>query len=222
MHTIRTRKKIGFPKKKSDWGMSKAIYKKNNLKIAGHPVMEDWEHGYMKKLATVACANGGNVLEVGYGMGLSAKAIQSKKINTHVVIECHPDVIARCLKDMRKELSNGKLHIMSGFWQEVTPLLADNSFEGILFDTYPLKEEEIHSNHFWFFAEAYRLLKPGGTLTYYSDEAKEFSPNHMKKILEAGFKESNIAFKICKVKPPQNCKYWRDETFIIPIIKKGL
>ncbi len=220
MHTIKTRKDIGFPDRREDWAKASAIYDEHTLRIAGHPVMEDWEINYMEKLAEISAGNGGVILELGYGMGLSAKAIQSHDINAHYVIECHPEVIARCVKDFHYAIATNRLHILSGFWQDVTPLLQDELFDGILFDTYPMSEEEIHSNHFWFFKEAYRLLKPGGTFTYYSDEAEKFSDKHLAKLLSSGFKEENIGFELCKVDPPKDCEYWQDNTMIAPIIKK--
>ncbi len=220
MHTVNTRKKIGFPEHKEDWAKSTAIYDKHSLRIAGHPVMEDWEQNYMEKLAEVSTTNGGAVLEVGYGLGLSAKAIQIHNISDHYVIEYHPDVIARCIKDFHHAISVNRLHILSGFWQDITPLLRDNSFDGILFDTYPMSEEEIHSNHFWFFNEAYRLLKPNGIFTYYSDEAKDFSEKHLIKLTTAGFKRERISFQTCEVNPPKDCEYWQEKTMIAPIIRK--
>jgi len=47
------------------------------LIIDGHPVMSQWEQPYMAQLASVATRNGGRVLEVGFGLGLSATAIQA-------------------------------------------------------------------------------------------------------------------------------------------------
>ena len=220
MHTIKTRKKIGFPERRHDWVHAPAIYDDHTLRIAGHPVMEDWELGYMHLLAEIATSNQGQVLEIGYGLGLSAKAIQSHTIKSHFVIECHPDVITRCIKDLYQPMNENRLHVMSGFWQDITPCLRAKSFDGILFDTYPMSEEEIHANHFWFFEEAYRLLKPGGVLTYYSDEATGFSDLHLKKLQCAGFLKRNIQHVICDVAPPVNCEYWQAKTILAPIIRK--
>lgn len=220
MDTINTRKKIGFLSRREGWAKADAVYSKHTLRIAGHPVMEDWETNYMERLAEIVTLNGGNILELGYGMGLSARAIQSQNIKGHYIIECHPDVIERCAKNFHYAISANRLHILSGFWQDVTPFLKDATFDGILFDTYPMSEEEIHSNHFWFFNEAYRLLKPGGIFTYYSDEVDNFSKKHMTKLKAAGFKDKNIDFEICEVHPPKNCEYWQAKTIIAPIITK--
>jgi guanidinoacetate N-methyltransferase len=214
--TVQSRVDIGFPTK-GKWVASPAEYTSDSLRIAGHPVMEAWEQNYMEMLADIATKNGGQVLEVGYGMGISAKAIQAlDRVSSHVVIEAHPGVAKRFLDDFPDQAGN--THILTGFWEDVTPLLADNSFDGILFDTYPLSEEEIHANHFWFFKEAHRLLKPGGILTYYSDEALGFSAKHMAKLQEAGF--SDVAAKVCDVHPPADCEYWDEKTMLAPIVRK--
>jgi guanidinoacetate N-methyltransferase len=220
MKTITSRLKIGFLKQRIDWTKAPAVYDEHTLRIAEHPVMEDWEQGYMEMLARIATSNSGRVLELGYGLGLSSRAIQAHDIENHFVIECHPDVIARGVVDMREAIEQNKFHILSGFWEDVTPLLNEDSFDGILFDTYPLNEEEIHKNHFWFFREAYRLLKPGGILTYYSDESKEFSEMHLQKLLDAGFRAEEINFEICDVHPPADCEYWTEPTMIAPVIRK--
>lgn len=220
INTIHSRLKIGFPNKREAWNKSSAVFTEHELKIAGHPVMEDWESDYMMMLAKIATSKGGNVLELGYGMGLSSAAIQAQDIETHCVVECHPDVLAKAVVDLREPLESNRAHILSGFWQEVTPLLRSESFDGILFDTYPLKEVEIHSNHFDFFKEAWRLLKPGAVLTYYSDEVDGYSPVHMDKLIEAGFHKQNIDFKICDVNPPEDCEYWQAKTIMAPVITK--
>jgi guanidinoacetate N-methyltransferase len=219
--TVETRKQIGFPTRQEEWCEQPAQYDEHTLRIAGHPVMEDWEQNYMDMLGAIAASQGGQVLELGYGMGLSSGAIQSHDIDSHIVIECHPDVIQKCVSDFRAAFDNRRMHLYSGFWQDVTPNLADETFDGILFDTYPLREEEIHGNHFWFFKEAFRLLKPGGVLTYYSDEVDHLPKPHVDKLVEAGFRERDIAFDVCGVVPPADCEYWQASTIVAPIIRKA-
>jgi ornithine decarboxylase len=212
---------IGFPEDPSDWCRAPAIFTEDSLRILNHPVMEDWERGYMRALAQVATADGGTVLELGYGLGLSTSVIQSAPtLDRHVIIECHPDVVAKCLSEWREAIASQRLQLLVGLWQEVTPLLADASFDGILFDTYPLAQEEIHQNHFSFFAEAHRLLKPGGVLTYYSDEVDSPSNEHLCQLIDAGFSLDNIGGTLVDVQPPQNCEYWQANTLLLPVVRK--
>ncbi|MCR4327553.1 MAG: methyltransferase [Nanoarchaeota archaeon] len=222
--TVSIRKKLGFPTK-AQFLKEHAIYTRESLDIAGHEIMQRWETNYMKKLASIACANGGKVLELGFGMGISAHFIQkykysqsTPKIKSHVVIEAHPEVCKYARKMFSKEIKVGQLKLLQGYWQDVTKELKKESFDGILFDTYPLTEKEIHKNHFYFFKEAYRLLKKGGVLTYYSDESKRFSKEHLQKLREAGFK--NIEWESCKVNPPKESMYWRRKTILAPKIIK--
>jgi guanidinoacetate N-methyltransferase len=220
LDTHKSRVNIGFLDDGAKWITEPAMYDEHTLRIAGHPVMEDWEQGYMETLARIATTNGGRVLELGYGMGLSAHAIQSHDIDSHYVIEANVDVATKALKDLRSPLDKNKVHVFTGLWEDVTPTLADGSFDGILFDTYPLTEEQIHSNHFWFFKEAYRLLKPGGVLTYYSDEVNSFSEQHIAKLVEAGFNPDKFTSEVCPVQPPEDCEYWQHDTILAPIIVK--
>lgn len=203
------------------WGEAEAVYDQHTLKILGKEVMEDWELPYMTKLGMVATMNAGKVLEVGYGMGISSKIIQSQEIESHTVIEAHPDVLTKCVADNRTALGQGRMHLVSGFWQDVTPMIGSETFDGILFDTYPIKQEEMIGPHMFFFEEAYRLLKPGGVLTYYSDESTNFKAAHLARLVVAGFKLPNIDFDLCDVTPPDNCEYWEESTMLVPIVNKS-
>ncbi|MBP7806923.1 class I SAM-dependent methyltransferase [Candidatus Saccharibacteria bacterium] len=202
------------------WAQAPALYDEHTLKIDGCDVMEDWESGYMERLAATATQNGGAILELGYGMGISAAAVQSHDIDTHTIIECHPDVIMKCVSSNRPAFEQGRMRLYTGFWQNVTPTLADETFDGILFDTYPIKDEEFIGPHMWFFSEAYRLMKVGAILTYYSDEATEISAQHVERLVDAGFDRSKIDYEVCDVNPPENCEYWRDPTIVVPIVRK--
>ena len=45
--------------------------------------MHNWEHPIMKKHSEVITRNGGDILELGFGMGISADYIQKQNINSH-------------------------------------------------------------------------------------------------------------------------------------------
>ena len=58
--------------------------------------------------------------------------------------------------------------------QELVPSLPDASFDGILFDAYPLSASEAAGDGEVkdFFQEASRLLRPGGRFTFYYDAGR--------------------------------------------------
>ncbi len=127
------------------------ILKKGHKSIVNQ-IMQAWETPYMKKLAEIATSRGGNVLEVGFGMGISAGFVQkSKKIKKHTLVECHPLMIASAKKKFAKNIQRGKFILLEGFWEDITNKLPSKSFDGILFDSCPLNKEVEFFQFFPFF-----------------------------------------------------------------------
>jgi len=215
--TYANRIAIGFPPDRREWKKAPAAFGRHSLQIAGHPVMEDWERDYMKLLASIAGSKCGTVLEVGFGMGISARFIQGYEIEEHLIIEANHAVFRRLTSFARK--ATQKVTPLLGFWEDITKSIPDESISSILFDTYPLAPGELHRNHFAFFKEAYRLLRKGGVFTYYSDEADWFSSKHLRALRRAGFRD--IQGEICAVSPPAECQYWQEKTLLAPIIFKS-
>lgn len=172
----------------------------------------------MAKLASVATRNGGTILELGFGMGISSRHIQSSDIEKHVVIEVHPAVTAHALNLMRREIELSKFTIIQGFWEDTTRLFADQVFDGILLDTCPLTQETLYYHDHGFFNEAYRLLRPGGIFTFFSDEASQLSGEHSSALIEIGF--SQVSSFSVDVEPAKNCRYWRQSSLVVPVIIK--
>lgn len=206
-------------KLQKDWIQQKAYFNKNQLKVKGYQVMQTWEDNYMKDLADVGVSEGGDILEIGFGLGIAASYIQqARKIKSHTIIECHPDVIAYAIKKFKNSIMTGRMLCINGFWENVTPKLKDGLFDGILFDTNPINHETVFFHFFPFFKEAHRLLKKGGVFTYFSDEEKVFSKKHFNQLKLAGF--SKIDSKICRVNPIRPCRYWKYKTILVPMIYK--
>lgn len=47
------------------------------------------------KLVQAICSSRGDVLNVGFGLGLVDRAIQSNQPRSHTIIEAHPDVLRK-------------------------------------------------------------------------------------------------------------------------------
>jgi spermidine synthase len=97
-------------------------------------VMHRAENGLMCEMASIACSNGGDILEIGFGLGLSASEVQNKpNVTSHTIIEVHPIIFDRATKYWKPKIKN--TCIMLGDWWDILPL-KNKSFDGIIHDTH--------------------------------------------------------------------------------------
>lgn len=109
-----------------------AIIIKENTK-AKTAVMHSGEGSLMKKLAEIVTKNGGDILEIGFGMHISADAVQSNPaVTSHTIIEVHPEIYKNAL-EWARDKPNTK--VILGDWVDVIPTL-NKKFDGILHDTH--------------------------------------------------------------------------------------
>lgn len=106
------------------------------LKDGTYQVMMAWEKPYME-----ACIEElqpqGDVLEIGFGLGYSANAIQQFPIQSHTIIEYHPTVIAQAQAWAQ---SKKGVTLVEDTWQNSLKTLGQ--FDSIFFDDYPLETKE--------------------------------------------------------------------------------
>lgn len=114
-------------------------------------VMMAWEKPLMESHAKAVCSGGGHVLNVGFGMGLVDMAIQQYNPVSHTIIEAHPEVYDRMLRNGWGEKENVK--ILFGRWQDVLPQLG--SYDGnfllghSVLSMFPLYKEITKENLFF-------------------------------------------------------------------------
>ena len=53
----------------------------------GRSVMMDWEAPIMEKSAEYICQSKGDILEIGFGMGICSDYIQAQEVNSHTIVE---------------------------------------------------------------------------------------------------------------------------------------
>lgn len=206
---------FAFPRTADEWRDAPAQVDASGLTILGHPVMQSWEEPYMAELAKIATMNGGRVLEIGFGMGISASFIQRHSIDEHWVIEANRQVFDHLVAFAAT--ARHAVHPLLGFWEEVVTSLPAASFDGILFDPYPINLAQLHTQRFSFFEEAFRLLRPGGVFTHYSGEV-EFTPEYRSRLSDAGFERYEGT--LCKLTPPPGCAYWDEPCMLAPVIRR--
>jgi len=117
-------------------GNEKIAISTDELKINGLEkdyVMHIGEKSLMCKLAEITTANGGDILEIGFGMHLSADAVQSNpNVTSHTIIEVHPEIYQSALTWSKNKPNT---QIIFGDWVDVLPKL-DKKFDGVLHDTH--------------------------------------------------------------------------------------
>jgi guanidinoacetate N-methyltransferase len=192
-----------------EWQRASAVYDDSELLIDGHQVMQDWEAPLMRALAERVTASHGDVLELGFGMGISATYIQELGARSHTIVEANDEVVVQ-FERWRAAYPDRDIRLIHGYWQDTVDRL--ESYDGILFDTYPASVDEsevtgtVEPQAASFFPVAARVLRPGGVFTYFTDEIDSLSRPHQRFLLRH-FERIEIAV-VRDLKPPPGCRYW--------------
>lgn len=157
---------------------------------AGGCVMMNWESEWMKRSAEIVCSTKGDILNIGFGLGIVDSFIQTHNPKTHTIVEAHPDIYAKMLKDGWQNKPGVK--IIHGRWQDVKDQLTQ--YDGIYFDTYrdagfidqliPLVK---------------KILKPSGVFSYWEGRYNSYIDPLVTSALVNDFDYSFEILKLNKV-----------------------
>ena len=127
-------------------------------------VMMAWETPLMKAHAEQICATCGDVMNVGFGMGIIDGFIQELAPRSHTIIEAHPGVLSRMKEDGWMEKPG--VRVCAGRWQDALATLVAEGvlFDGIFFDTYGEYDSDMADFH----RALPQLLKPGGVYSFFN------------------------------------------------------
>ena len=130
-------------------------------------VMMEWEKPYMN--AMIERLNpSGDVLEIGFGMGYSANAIQNFDINSHTIIEADMNVLKK-LKEWAP-LQKHKVNIIEGCWQYHLPSMTQK-FDSFFFDDFEHPEypsSSLYHNFLYFYQQIIQKnVKKGAKLAWF-------------------------------------------------------
>jgi predicted methyltransferase len=202
-----------YPEDSSSWANLPVELTDDQLVIGGWQVMQAWETPLMDVMAKEVTAKEGHILEVGFGMGISANHIINYGCDSYTVIEAHPAVaeMARAWAKQQTVLCT----VIEGPWQDIVPTISPMAFDGILFDTYPFTESERGQNHFAFIPQVPSLLCAEGIFVCYSDETTAFRSEHLRLLLDA-FDEVRL-IKVSDLQPGDDCEYWSESHMVVPV-----
>ena len=149
----------------------------------GAEVMMSWEAPIMEKSAEYICQSKGDILEIGFGMGICADYIQGQGVNSHTIIEIHPQILEK-LNTWAADKSN--VTIIEGDWSSVGGL---NTYDGIFLDTFG--DDNLEKFKDFAIAKA----KLGARITYWNNNESAYNPY--------GF--DSISYEEVSVSPDDNC-----------------
>jgi guanidinoacetate N-methyltransferase len=196
---------------------------RTQAELTDEEIMEDWQVPLMRAMAEVVTRSHGDVLEVGFGRGVSAGFIQDQGVCSHTIIECNDSIVGR-FESWAAAYSGRDLRILHGLWQDVLPGLG--LFDGIFFHTYPLNETDFldqigasatFAEHFFPHAAAH--LKQGGVFTYLSNEIDSLSRTHQRLLLQHF---GSISIQVVeKLDLPQHVMdaWWADSMVVVQAIR---
>ena len=157
-------------------------------------VMMLWEDSIMKASADYVCENGGDILEIGFGMGLSAEYIQANSISSHTIIENHPQVIEKA-KAWAKDKPN--VTIVEGDWYDVKDSLL--TYDGVFYDTWG--DSNVHE----FMGVLPSLVKTGANASWWNSSTDT----------DDIFYTSGTVYEAISVNPVDNV-YFESNTYYLP------
>lgn len=190
--------------------------------LSDQEIMEDWQVPVMKAMAKVVAEAKGDVLEIGFGRGISSGMIQEHQVRSHTIIECNNAIVDRFHK-WKEDYKDKDIRLAHGMWQDVIDDL--EYFDGIFFHTYPLNEDEYmnyvngsvtFAEHF--FETAAKHLQPEGVFTYFSNEIGSLSREHQRLIFKYF---SSFSLEIVKLTVPNDVKdtWWANSMVVIKAVK---
>jgi guanidinoacetate N-methyltransferase len=193
-----------------------------SAELSDDQIMEDWQRPLMEAMAAVAARSSGDVLEIGFGRGVSASLIQQHGVRSHTIVECNDSVIAR-FERWREPFADRDIRMVPGLWQDVIDTLGD--FDAVFFHTYALDEDEAvellagsitFAAHFFSTAAAH--LRAGGVFTYLTNEIDSIGRAHQRLLLEH-FRTFTAQRVPLTLPPDVRDAWWADSMIVIEAVR---
>ena len=162
----------------------------------GVEVMMDWEAPIMSASAAYITEGGGDILEIGFGMGIASNYIQSHSISSHTIIEYHSDIIENAV-----EWADGKSNvtIISQSWYDVKDSL--DTYDGIFYDTFGDDQDGNFSSSLstW--------TKSGTKVTFWNNDYSDTN----------SYDIPNVTYQSINVLPEANSYFTGSTTYYMPM-----
>jgi amino acid adenylation domain-containing protein len=191
----------------------------SDAELDAQDIMEDWQTPLMRAMAGLVTESHGDVLEVGFGRGISATFIQEFGVRSHSIIESNGPCIDRHFVPWRQNFADRDIRLFHGRWQDLIDQLA--VYDGVFFHAFPLNEREFlehigesvtYAEHF--FETAANLLRDGGVFSYLTAEIDTVSRRHQRKLFRL-FRKLSMTVMPLDVPRDTRDAWWADSMVVI-------
>ena len=149
---------------RKDYLATEAVYTGDSLRIGNEYVMHEWERPLIRRMVEdLKLTPDDRLLEIGFGMGISASILQEFGPASHTIVEPHPQVLlqAERWKGVRKSI---QLH--TGYWQQLDT--STQRYSAIFFDPFADEMAAVDNENLRFLKfAAQSLLDDGGRLALF-------------------------------------------------------
>ena len=191
--------------------------------LSDQEIMEDWQLPLMQAMARHVAESHGDVLEIGFGRGVSAEYIQREGVRSHTVVEPNRHSIQKYYRPWRARYLERDIKLVEGRWQDVGDKLS--RYDGIFFHAFPLNEEEFirhilqsitYAEHAM--ADMVALLRPHGVFTYLSTEIDSLSRRH-QRLLFKHFASISLHVEPLQVPHDTRDAWWAPTMVVVKAVK---
>mmetsp|Transcript_36875 Transcript_36875/g.115431 ORF Transcript_36875/g.115431 Transcript_36875/m.115431 type:complete len:305 (-) Transcript_36875:1372-2286(-) len=188
-------------------------------------VMMEWERPYMERLVeALGIGPGDGVLEIGFGCGYSAVAIQEQAPAWHTIVECDATVLARAHRWAENEHG---VRIVEGTWQAALAARGAEAlgpFSAVFFDDFPSplpgaatpETASLTTTRWHALLKALRgVVAPGARVTGYMARDLEAAE---QELIE-GLGVEVVGMERTRVEPSKLCPYFQGHEMYVPAFR---
>lgn len=149
---------------RKDYLATEAVYTGDSLRIGNEYVMHEWERPLIRRMVEdLKLTPDDRLLEIGFGMGISASILQEFGPASHTIVEPHPQVL---LQAERWEGVRKNIQLHPGYWQQLDT--SSQRYSAIFFDPFADEMAAVDNENLRFLKfAAQSLLDDGGRLALF-------------------------------------------------------
>ncbi|MBD9466249.1 class I SAM-dependent methyltransferase [Pseudomonas sp. Pdm06] len=149
---------------RKDYLAAEAVYTGDSLRIGDEYVMHEWERPLIRRMVEdLKLTPDDRLLEIGFGMGISASILQEFGPASHTIVEPHPQVLDRA---ERWKGARTNIHLLPGYWQQLDT--GPQRYSAIFFDPFADDMAAVDDENLRFLKfAAQSLLGDGGRLSLF-------------------------------------------------------